>query len=107
MLLHHRDIAKKVTQNRQTRHPQQATGDVIQREFATRHLRHTSHKRRKRAHKRHKPRRNDGDATVFFIKIMRLVEGFFVEKLGIFPFEHFGAEIMTNRVVRLIPQHRS
>ena len=37
---------------------------------------------------------------------MRLVEGFFIEKLGIFPLEHFGAEIMTNRVIGLVAQHR-
>mmetsp|Transcript_65226 Transcript_65226/g.154023 ORF Transcript_65226/g.154023 Transcript_65226/m.154023 type:complete len:236 (+) Transcript_65226:3230-3937(+) len=104
MLLDPGHIAEQVADQGDAADPEHAATDVIERELAPRHLRHAGHKRREGAQEGHETRRDDGDATVLLVEVMRLHEGGLVEEARVLPLEHPRPEIPPDRVVALVAE---
>jgi len=104
--LHKRQVAKQVTCEQQPDHPDHTTENVVGGELAAGHLGHARHKGHKGADERHEARQHDGDATVLFIKRVRLIKRLAIEKARVLPAKHLGPEVAPDGVVGLVPRDR-
>ena len=106
MLLDDGDVAEEISHQDQRGNPQQGAEDAEREKPQIIHAADARHERRERAEDRHEARDDDRLAAVLFVKLVRALQMFFIQKARCFTAEHARPDKAANPVISRISANR-